>query len=134
APIAGFPAEKAGIRARDVIAMINDESAYDLSVTDAVKKIRGEVGTKVKLKIVRGGEKELDLEITRQTITIPSVTSEIKAGNIGYLQISRFSDDTVDLAKKAAQEFKQKQVRGVVLDLRSNPGGLLNSAVDLSSL
>ena len=133
APISGFPAQKAGLRAQDIIAEIDGESAYDLTTTEAVKKIRGEAGTKVKLKIIRDNE-QLDFEITRATITIPSVESEILEGNIGYLKVSRFSEDTDALARKAASEFKQKNVRGVVLDLRNNPGGLLDSSVSLSSL
>lgn len=134
APIAGFPAEKAGLLPRDVIAEIDGENAYDLSVTEAVNKIRGPVNTKVKLKVVRDEKEELDFEITRATITIPSVESEILEGNTGYLKISRFSEDTYGLAKKAAQEFKQKNVNGVILDMRSNPGGLLDASVDLSGL
>lgn len=134
APISGFPAEKAGLRAKDVLVKINDESALDLSVSDAVTKIRGPEGTKVKLTVVRDNNKELNLEITREQITIPSVESEIINGNIGYLKISRFSEDTEELAKKAAQEFKSKNVKGVVVDLRNNPGGLLDSSVAVSSL
>lgn len=134
APISGFPAEKAGLMPQDIIAEIDGESAYDISVTEAVNRIRGESGTKVKLKIIRNQSETLDFEITRATITIPSVEHEIKEGNIGYLKIARFSDDTVSLAREAAEEFKQKNVNGVILDLRSNPGGLLESAVDLSSL
>lgn len=134
APISGFPAEKAGLRAQDIIAEIDGESAYDISVTDAVKKIRGESGSKVKLTVIRDKSQELEFEITRETITIPSVESEILEGNIGYLKVSRFSDDTSSLAKKAANEFQSKNVKGVILDLRSNPGGLLDSAVELSSI
>ncbi len=134
APISGFPAEKAGLRPQDVIAEIDGESAYDISVTEAVNRIRGESGTKVKLKVIRDQSETLDFEITRATITIPSVEHEIKDGNIGYLKISRFSEDTAGLARQAAEEFKQKNVERVVLDLRSNPGGLLDSAVQLSSL
>ena len=134
APIAGYPAEKAGLRPKDIIAEIDGETAYDLSVSEAVKKIRGPEGTKVKLKIVRDKSETLDFEITRQQITIPSVESEILEGNIGYLKISRFSEDTSGLSHEAATKFKTANVKGVILDLRSNPGGLLDSAVDLSSL
>ncbi len=89
-PIAGFPAEKAGIKAKDAIVEIDGESTAKLSISQAVDKIRGESGTKVKLKIVRGGTEEKDFEITRTEITIPSVKSEIIDGNIGVLTISRF--------------------------------------------
>lgn len=134
APISGFPAQKAGLRAQDVIAEIDGESAYGLDTTEAVNKIRGPAGTKVKLKVIRGGEQELDFEITRETITIPSVEYSIKDGNIGYMKVTRFSEDTADLAAKAANEFRQKGVKGVVLDLRNNPGGLLDASVSLSGL
>ncbi len=133
-PLAGYPAEKAGLRARDVIVEINDESAFDLSVNEAVEKIRGEAGTKVKLTIVRDNREQLDFEITRQTITIPSVESEIIAGNIGYLQVARFDETTGRLAREAAMKFKDANVKGVVLDLRNNPGGLLDAAVSLSGI
>lgn len=134
APIAGFPAEKAGLRPRDVIIEINGEPAYDLSVSEAVNKIRGEAGTKVKLKIVRGQSEQLEFEITRQKITIPSVTSEILPDNIGYLKVSRFAEDTAELSSEAANKFKAANVRGVILDVRGDPGGLLEASVDLASL
>ncbi|MCA9332780.1 S41 family peptidase [Candidatus Saccharibacteria bacterium] len=132
-PIAGYPAEKAGLRPKDVIVKINDESALELSVAEAVTKIRGEEGTNVKLTVVRDRKQELEFEITRAKITIPSVEYSIE-DNIGYVKVSRYGDDTKELTTKAAQEFKSKNVKGVILDLRSNPGGLLDSAVDMSSL
>lgn len=134
APISGFPAEKAGLRPKDIIAEIDGESAYDLSVSEAVSKIRGEVGTKVKLKIVRNGSEQLDFEITREQITIPSVTDEILEGNIGYLKVSRFSEDTTKLTNEAAVKFKAANIKGVILDVRGDPGGLLDASVSLSSL
>lgn len=132
-PISGFPAEKAGIKAKDVIVEIDGESAYDLSVTEAVKKIRGEKGTKVKLTVLRDG-KTLDFEITRDQITIPSVTSEVTDSGIGIIEINRFGDDTVKLAADTAADLKSKNVKGVILDLRGNPGGLLNGAVGVSEI
>ncbi len=132
-PIAGFPAEKAGLRAKDVIAEIDGKSAVGITVTEAVSKIRGEAGTKVKLKIIRDNKQELDFEITRTQITIPSVKHEVVDG-IGILTISRFGSDTAQLASAAATEFKQANVRGVILDMRGDPGGLLDAAVSVSSL
>lgn len=132
-PIAGFPAEEAGLRAKDIISEINGQTAFDISVSEAVKRIRGPKGTKVKLGVIRDGKK-LDFEIMRDQIKIPSVTSEIVQGNIGILKISRFGEDTVKLAREAALDFKSKNVRGVVLDLRGNPGGLLNGAVGIASI
>lgn len=133
APIAGFPAERAGLRAKDVIVKINGESAYDINTSEAVKKIRGPKGTKVKLEVVRDG-KPLTFEIEREQITTPSVKWEVTPDNIGIMTISRFSEDTPALSRQAAQEFKDKNVKGVVVDLRSNPGGLLDASVKLSSL
>lgn len=133
-PIAGFPAEKAGLKPKDVIAEIDGESAATISVSDAVKKIRGEENTKVKLKIIRNKSQALDFEITRAKINIPSVKEEITADNIGILTISRFGSDTAQLASAAANKFKQANVKGVVVDLRGDPGGLLDAAQDVSSL
>ncbi len=132
APIAGFPAEKAGIKPKDIIAQIDGVSTAGMTVPEAVGKIRGAKDTQVKLKIVRSGQ-VLDFQIIRQDISIASVDSKIENG-IGYLKISRFSEDTLGLAKTAAQNFKSQNVKGVILDLRSDPGGLLDVAVSVSSL
>ncbi len=127
------PAQASGLVAKDTILKINDEDATALTIGAAVKKIRGAKGTSVKLTILRADQTK-DYTITRDTISSPSVKSEILDGNIGYMQITRFGDDTVRLARTAAEEFKQKGVKGVVLDLRGNGGGLLSGARDVSSL
>lgn len=132
-PLSGYPAEKAGLKPHDIIAAINGSTTQGMSIDAAVTKIRGNPGTKVTLTIVRGSAKPFDVTITRQKITVPSVKYE-EDGNIGYIKISQFTDDTVNLAQKAAQEFKSKNVKGVVLDLRGDPGGYLNAAVGVSSL
>lgn len=132
-PIAGFPAAKAGLKPKDIISDINGQSAFDLSIDEAVQKIRGPKGTAVKLGVIRDGKK-LEFNITRAEITIPSVTSKVVDGNIGVITISRFGDDTVELTTKYARELKGKNVKGIVLDLRGNPGGLLDAAVGVSSL
>lgn len=134
APIAGFPAEKAGLKAKDVIAEVDGNSTFGLSISEAVNKIRGPINTKVKLRVIRNNAEDLNFEITREQITIPSVESKILEGNIGYVKISRFSEDTLSLASKAAQEFKNANVKGVILDLRNNPGGLLDASVGISSI
>lgn len=134
APIDGFPADKAGIRAKDAIVSIDGKSTSGMSIDDAVKRIRGESGTKVTLELVRDRKETLKLTITRAEIKVPSVEWSVTDDNIGYMKITQFSDDTTTLATQAAQEFRNKNVKGVVLDLRDNPGGLLNSAVDVSSL
>ena len=133
APIAGFPAEKAGLRAQDVITEINGEPTYDLTLTEAVNKIRGPAGTDVELTIAREGVGIKKYTITREDIKIPSVEYEVIDG-VGYIQISRFAEDTVGLAQEAAKSFKDQNVKGVVLDMRNNPGGLLDAAVDVASL
>lgn len=132
APLSGYPAEKAGLKPKDIVSAINGESTNGLSVDAAVQKIRGDNGTAVKLTIVRGSQKAFDVSVTRQQIVIPSVKSSV-SGNIGYLQISQFSNDTLKLANNAASDFKSKGVKAVILDLRNNPGGYLSGAVDISS-
>lgn len=134
APIAGTPAAKAGLLAQDLIASINGQNTTGLSVDEAVNKIRGPAGTQVKLQVVRNHSQVLNLSITRQNITVPSVNTKILPGNIGYLQITTFADDTGDLAQKAADQFAGQHVKGIVLDLRDDPGGLVDAAIHVSSL
>ncbi|MGH7141893.1 MAG: S41 family peptidase [Candidatus Saccharimonadales bacterium] len=133
-PIKGFPADKAGLQPQDIITTINGQDTTNMSLDAAVNAIRGQVNTKVTLGILRSQSQTLNFTITRQNIELPSVTSKMLAGNIGYMQISTFANDTSSLAKKAAQKFKQANVKGIILDLRGNPGGLLNAAVNVSSL
>lgn len=133
-PISGFPAEKAGLKPKDIIIEINDKSATGIGVSEAVKQIRGEENTKVKLKVIRDKAKELTFEITRVKIVIPSVTSKVLDGNVGYIKIARYAEDTVELTTKFAQELKDKNVKGVILDVRNDPGGLLDASVKVSSL
>lgn len=134
AAIDGLPADKAGIKAKDIITSINGQSTSGMSVDEAVSKIRGPKGTKVKLDIVRDRTQQLPFVITRDDIKLPSVKSKIINGNIGYLQISTFSDDTIKLVNDAATDFKSKGVKAMIVDVRSNPGGLLDSAVSVSDL
>lgn len=131
-PIDGFPAQKAGLRPQDRIVGIDGESIAGLTIFEAVNKIRGPKGSEVTLQILRGDE-EMDITITREDITIPSVEYEI-IDNVGYVQINQFGEDTSKLTQEAAEHFKKENVKGVVLDLRGNPGGLLNVAVDVASL
>ena len=133
APIDGTPASKAGLRPQDIIATINGTTTTGMSIDDAVSKIRGPKGSKVTLGVVR--DKTLQtVNIVRDDIKIASVKWQILDGNIGYMQINEFSDDTANLAKQAAKDFTDHNVKGVVLDLRGNPGGLLDAAVSVSSL
>lgn len=132
-PLSGYPAEKAGLKPHDVIAAIDGQPTTGISVNTAVRKIKGPAGSKVTLTIVRSGGIPFDVSITRSQINVPSVKSQID-GNIGYLKINQFSSDTADLARQAVDGFKSRGVKGVVLDLRGDPGGYLKSAVDISSM
>lgn len=134
APINNSPAAKAGLKSKDVITKINGKSTSGMSLDTAVNLIRGKSNTKVNLAILRNGTQLLDLSITRQNIVLPSVTSKIINGNIGYMQISTFANDTSVLANKAAQTFLKNHVKGIILDLRNDPGGLLSAAINVSSL
>lgn len=133
--IDGSPAAKSGLKALDVIAAVNDQGSIDWPVEKAVSEIRGEKGTTVKLTVIRGTEAPRDVTITRDTITDPSVKTEVTADNVGILRISRFGEtDTVRLARQAAREFKDRGVKGVVVDLRGNGGGYLTAAQDIAGL
>ncbi len=133
APIGGSPAAAAGIRAKDVITTIDGQSTVGMSANDAVTKIRGKSGTVVTLGITRDGA-PLTIKVTRGNVQIPTATSKILDGNIGYLQVSQFSNGTFDLVQQAVSTFQQKGVTKIVLDLRDNPGGEVTTAQDISSL
>ncbi len=130
--LTGDPAEQAGVKAGDVITGVNGKSVVGQSVDDVVAKIRGDVGTTVKVTIDRAGQ-NMDFSITRQSITAPSVDSKIK-DNIGVLTISRFDENTGSEARTAAQSFKKVNVKGVIVDLRDNGGGYLTAAQDVAGL
>ncbi|MEI6716170.1 MAG: S41 family peptidase [Candidatus Saccharibacteria bacterium] len=133
APIDGTPASKAGIRAGDVIVAIDGQDTSGLSTDEAVKKIRGDKGTEVTLTIMRDGAAPQDIKIIRDDISVPSVTTEIKPGNIGYIKIRTFGAETANDVSKAAQEFANAGVKAVVIDVRDNPGGYLDASVKISS-
>ncbi|MEO6761870.1 MAG: S41 family peptidase [Candidatus Saccharimonadales bacterium] len=132
-PIDGSPAAAAGLRAKDIIATVNDKSTAGMSLDKVVSIVRGPKGSTVTLGIVRG-QQALNIKIARDTISVPTVTSKILDGNVGYLQVSQFSNNTFSLAQKAALSFQQAGVKKVVLDLRNNPGGEVDAAVNISSL
>jgi carboxyl-terminal processing protease len=132
APIDNSPAQKAGIKAQDIILSIDGVDTKGMDLSTAVSKIRGDVGTKVKLQLQRGDAK-LDFEITREKVDTKSVKWEVKEGNIGYIEISRFDSNTTDLTRQATSELSGKGVKAVILDLRNNPGGFLDSAVNVTS-
>jgi carboxyl-terminal processing protease len=133
-PIAGFPAEKAGLKAQDIVTEINGTSTTNMLIDEAVNKIRGPINTYVTLSVVRDKSQRLTFKIKRENITVPSVNSKVINNNIGYIQITQFTQDTGDLAAKAAQQLKAKNVKGIVLDLRGNPGGLVPAALKVCNL
>ena len=128
-PLENSPAQKAGIKAGEVIVKVNDESSSDWSVDKVVSKIRGEIGTSVKLTLLSEGQTR-EVSVVRQNIVSPAVESEID-GEIGILKVNRFGDDTVSLSRKYASEFVEKGVKKVILDLRNNPGGTVGAAQGL---
>lgn len=134
APLAGMPAEKAGLKSGDKIYAIDGLSTAGLAVDEAVSKIRGPKGTEVTLTIFREGfEKTKDFKITRQIILVKSVRTEIRNDKILVITITNFNDDTADLFKKAVRLAVEKNPRGIILDLRNNPGGYLETAIEVVS-
>lgn len=131
--LADNPAEKVGMAVGDVITKINDTAVPSTeSLDDVVSKIRGDTGTTVKITVTRGTETK-DFTITRAEVTNPSVYSTVSNG-IGIMTITRFDDQTGQLARSAAQSFKSQNVKSVILDLRGNGGGYLTAAQDVVGL
>jgi len=126
------PAEKIGLKAGDVIVGINDQSTKNWPSDRTAEQIRGEVGTTVKIDVQRGTEAK-NFTVTRATVTNPSVQASIQNG-VGILDISRFDSETSSLARTAAQNFKQQNVKSVILDLRDNGGGYVTAAQDVAGL
>jgi carboxyl-terminal processing protease len=134
APIDGFPASKMGLRAQDVIISINGTSTADMSIDQAVKRIRGKKDTKVTLRVLRGKSEDMSFTITRAEIRLPSTKWELLDGNVGYISVSRFGEDTFSLINQAGRELKDKGAKSILLDLRNNPGGRLDTAIDMANM
>ena len=134
-PIEGTPAFDAGIKARDKILSIDDISTEGMNIEDAVKLIRGQRGTKVKLEILRGSKSFFKI-LSREKIEIKSVSSKVNQTKngllIGYVRIKQFNANASKETRDAIKDLETKKVAGYVLDLRSNPGGLLESSIDIS--
>jgi len=135
-PIEGTPAYKAGIKSGDRIIKIEDESTKDMSMMEAVKRIRGPKGTKVNLTIAREGEsKPLEFSITRDVIPLKSVRHYLLTPEIGYVRVSTFQSKTTrDLSSALRKMEKEQKLKGLILDLRNNPGGLLSQAEGVADL
>ncbi|MBI4355370.1 MAG: S41 family peptidase [Candidatus Omnitrophica bacterium] len=133
-PIDDTPAAKAGLKAGDRIVKINNELTRGLTLQNAVKKLRGKPGSQVALTVLREGEKKLlDYNLTRDVIKIQSVKdTKIIEDHIGYVRIASFQEHTPDDLEQALQRLTQEQMQGLILDLRNNPGGLLDVAVAVS--
>lgn len=131
-PLKDSPAAKAGVQAGDVILAVNDQTSESWTVDEVVQRIRGEVGTKVKLGLSRGRE-YVEVSVTRQEIISPTVEAKVEDG-VGILKVHRFNGDTGSLARAEAEKFLQQGVKGVVLDLRGNPGGEVSAATSLAGL
>src|ERR1044071_8828548 len=132
APIEGTPAHKAGVKSGDFITKVNDETTKDLTLMDAVQKMRGPKGSKVNLTIQREGSPDpLQFTLVRDTIKIESVKSKV-LDNIGYVRLTQFQESTGRDLSKVLKQFKEQKLQSTILDLRNNPGGLLTSAVEVS--
>src|SRR3954452_7651196 len=136
-PIDETPAAKAGILANDVITQLDGEQVQGLTLNQAVEKMRGPVNTKIKLTIMRKGQdKPIEVSITRDVIRVRSVRSRVEGDDIGFIRISQFNEQTSEGLKKAITDITTQvgkdKLRGYVLDLRNNPGGLLDQAISVS--
>jgi carboxyl-terminal processing protease len=137
APIDDTPAAKAGIMANDVITHLDEEAVQGLTLNQAVEKMRGPVNTKIKLRIMRkGADKPIEVTIMRDIIRVRSVRSRPDGGDVGYIRITQFNEQTTDGLRRAIADLTGQlgadKVKGFVLDLRNNPGGLLDQAISVS--
>src|SRR5271168_222795 len=136
-PIDDTPASKAGILANDIITTLDDEAVQGLTLNQAVEKMRGPVNTMIKLTIIRkGSDKPIDVTILRDVIRVKSVRSHKEGDDVGYIRITQFSEQTTDGLKKAISDLTSQlgadKIKGFVVDLRNNPGGLLDQAISVS--
>jgi carboxyl-terminal processing protease len=135
APIDDTPAARAGIQGGDYIIAIDGENIVGLVLNDAVQRMRGEPGTQITVTVAREGVDPFDVTLTREIINVRAVTARIESGDIGVIRISTFNERTSDMLRDAIRTVRQTaspRLRGVVLDLRTNPGGLLQQAVSVS--
>ena len=138
APIDDTPAAKAGVMANDIITKIDNEQVHGLTLNQAVEKMRGPVKTKIKLTIMRKGQdKPIEVTIVRDVIRVKSVRSHAEGDDVGYIRITQFSEQTTEGLKKAISDLTSQlgsdKIKGFVVDLRNNPGGLLDQAISVSN-
>lgn len=127
------PAQEAGLRENDLLYLVDGESTAGMELSEIVSRVKGEEGTKVHLTIYREGESDyLEVDVERRKIEAPTVKYEILKNNIGYIQITEFDDVTTDQFIEAMAVVKGSQAKGLILDLRGNPGGSLNVVVDIA--
>ena len=127
------PAERAGVKAADIILKVNNESTKDMTLMDAVQKMRGPKGTKVTLTMHREGAPEpLVFTLTREIIKIETVKAKMLECNIGYIRLTQFQDQTARDMAAALKKLREQKMQPLILDLRNNPGGLLTSAIEVS--
>jgi carboxyl-terminal processing protease len=136
APIDETPAAKAGIMANDIITHLDDEPVQGLTLNQAVEKMRGPVNTKIKLKIMRKGQdKAIEVAIIRDVIRVRSVRSRLEGDDVGFIRVTQFNEQTSEGLKKAITDLSTQagdKLKGFVIDLRNNPGGLLDQAISVS--
>ena len=137
APIDETPAAKAGILANDIITKLDDEQVQGLTLNQAVEKMRGPVNTKIKLTIIRKGQdKPIEVSITRDIIRVRSVRSSVEGDDVGYIRLTQFNEQTTEGLKKAISDITAKvsddKLKGYILDLRNDPGGLLDQAISVA--
>lgn len=134
-PIDETPASRAGIQAGDYLTAIDGQSIVGLTLNEAVSQMRGEVGTTIEVTVAREGSEPFDVSLTRQIISVRSVTSRMEGPDVGIIRISTFNERTADLLDQAVRDVRRQaggRLRGVVIDLRNNPGGLLDQAIEVS--
>src|SRR5579884_760624 len=137
APIDDTPAAKAGILANDLITKLDDEQVQGMTLNQAVEKMRGPVNTKIKLTIMRKGvDKPIEVTLTRDIIHVRSVRWHVEGDDVGYIRITQFNEQTTEGLRKAVSEITAKvpddKLKGYILDLRNNPGGLLDQAISVA--
>ena len=134
APIEDTPAYRLGIHAGDYIIKVDGKGTETLALDEVTDMLRGEPGTKVTVTFLRGDDITFTHEIERAIIEVPTVKSDLIDKNIGYLRITQFATNTADKVKEALENFSKKRIKYLVIDLRSNPGGVLDSATDIADM